>query len=166
MINTRNGHLVIGRHAVPVREVTNAICDRFSMEWICTRYPLTPLEVMECIDCVSDLDKLDAGIHLQLENVNEEVGKLTIEARQMSDVYCLKAIQYGKVFLESEYDFDILYDKGFRMCAIESFEDELNGSVTFQSSDLHNIVYNAIMEITDGEFNKEDFVNFLKQQDG
>jgi hypothetical protein len=121
---------------------------------------------MECIDCVSDLDKLDAGIHLQLENVNEEVGKLTIEARQMSDVYFLKAIQYGKVFLESEYDFDILYDKGFRMCAIESFEDELNGSVTFQSSDLHNIVYNAIMDITDGDFNKPDFINFLKEQDG
>lgn len=166
MINTRNGHLVIGRHAVPVREVTNAICDRFNMDWICTRYPLTPREVMECIDCVADLDKLDAGIHLQLENVNEEVGKLTIEARQMSDVYFLKAIQYGKVFLENEQDFDILYDKGFRMCAIESFEDELNGSVTFQSSDLHNIVYNAIIDITDGNFNKPDFINFLKEQDG
>ena len=166
MINTRNGHLVIGRHAVPVREVTDAICDRFNMDWICTRYPLTPLEVMECLDCVADLDKLDAGIHLQLENVNEEVGQLTIEARQMSDVYFLKAIQYGKVFLEKEDDFDILYDKGFRMCAIESFEDELNGSITFQSSDLHNIVYSAIMDITDGEFDKQDFINFLKEQDG
>ena len=78
----------------------------------------------------------------------------------------VKLEKYGKVFLENEQDFNILYDKGFRMCAIESFEDELNGSVTFQSSDLHNIVYNAIIDITDGNFNKPDFINFLKEQDG
>ena len=52
------------------------------------------------------------------------------------------------------------------MWAIESFEDELNGSITFQSSDLHNIVYSAIMDITDGEVDKQEFINFLKEQDG
>lgn len=165
MISTRNGHLVVGKHAVPVREVTDAICDRVEMDWLTSRYPLKDFEIMECLDCIADLENLDAGIHLQLENVDEQVGKLTIEARQMSDVYFLKVIQYGKVFLENETDFNILYDKGFRMSAIESFEDDLNGSVTFESSDLHNIVYSAIMDITDGEFNKQDFINFLKQQD-
>ena len=46
MINTRNGHLVLGRHAIPVREVTNAVCDRKDMDYICSRYPLKPDEVM------------------------------------------------------------------------------------------------------------------------
>ena len=73
MINTRNGHLVLGRHAIPVREVTNAVCDRKDMDYICSRYPLKPDEVMECIDCVADLDNLDHGIHLELSNGSDEV---------------------------------------------------------------------------------------------
>jgi hypothetical protein len=83
----------------------------------------------------------------------------------MSDTFFLKTIQYGKVFLQNEDDFNILYDKGFRMCAIESFEDDLNGSVGYESSDLHCIVYDAIMDIVDGEFDKQEFVNFLKEED-
>jgi len=166
MIDTRNGHLVIGRHAVPVREITNAICDRVDMDWLTNRYPLQKSDVMACIDCIADLDNLNGKGDLTLRNSAINIGEVTVETKTISDIFFLKAIQYGAIFLPKEYDFNTLYDKGFRMLAIESFEDVLNGSVTFKSSDLHNIVYNAIMEITDGEFNKEDFVNFLKQQDG
>jgi len=164
-ISTRNGHLVSGRHAVPVREVVNSVCDRNDMDYITTRYPLQPQEVMDCIDCVADLDKLDHGIHLELANGSDTVGEVTIETRQMSDTFFVKTIQYGKVFLPQEADFNKLYDKGFRMCAIESFEDVLNNSVGYESSDLHVIVHDAIMNITDEEFDKELFVKFLKEQD-
>ena len=164
-INTRNGYLVLGRHAVPVREVTNAVCDRKDIDWICTRYPLNNQEVMECIDCVADLDKLDKGVHLELANGSDVTGQVTIETRQMSDTFFVKTIQYGKVFLPNELDFNTLYDKGFRMCAIESFEDVLNNSVGYESSDLHVVVYDAITSITDEEFDKQLFVNFMKEQD-
>ena len=164
-INTRNGHLVIGKHAVPVREVTNVVCDRRDMEYITNRYPISPQEVMDCIDCIADLDKLDQGIHLELANGSDDIGKVTIETRQMSDTFFLKTIQYGKVFLPQVSDFNALYDKGFRMCAIESFEDVLNNSVGYESSDLHVIVHDAIMNITDQEFDKELFVKFLKEED-
>ena len=164
-INTRNGHLVLGRHAVPVREVTNAVCDRKDIDWICTRYPLNNQEVMECIDCVADLVKLDKGVHLELANGSDVTGQVTIETRQMSDTFFVKTIQYGKIFLPQVSDFNTLYDKGFRMCAIESFEDVLNNSVGYESSDLHVIVHNAIMDITDQEFDKELFVKFLKEED-
>ena len=165
MIDTRNGHLVVGKVAVPVREVTASVCDRMSMEWICNRYPLTKQEVIECIDCVADLDNIDAGVHLSLTNGSSDIGQLTVETSMMSDTFFLKTIQYGKVFLENEDDFNILYDKGFRMCAIESFEDDLNGSIGYESSDLHIIVYNAIMDIVDTEFDKQEFINFLKGED-
>ena len=89
-INTRNGHLVIGKHAVPVREVTNVVCDRRDMEYITNRYPISPQEVMDCIDCIADLDKLDQGIHLELANGSDDIGKVTIETRQMSDTFFLK----------------------------------------------------------------------------
>ena len=68
MISTRNGHLIYGKVAVPVREVTDAICDRASMDYICNRYPLTPTQVMECLDAVADIDKIDTGTHLVLRN--------------------------------------------------------------------------------------------------
>ena len=165
MISTRNGNLIYGKVAVPVREVTERICDRQTMEQICNRYPITSKGVMECLDTVADLDKFDSGIHLELMNTNNNSEVLTLEARSMSDVFFLKVIQYGKVFLENETDFNTLYDKGFRMCAIESFEDVLNNSVGYESSDLHLIVYNAIMDITDEQFDEELFVEFMKEQD-
>jgi hypothetical protein len=165
MINTRNGHLVVGKHAVPVREITSAVCDRMDMVWICDRYPVQYHDVIESIDCIADLDKVDTGIHLSLTNSSSEIGKITVETSMMSDTFFIKAIQYGKVFLPDVNDFNDLYDKGFRMCAIESFEDDLNGSIGYESSDLHCIVYDAIMDIVDGEFDKQEFVNFLKGED-
>ena len=57
-ISNRNGHLIIGRHAVPVREVADSICDRMDIEWLTARYPLVKEEIMDCMDCVADIDKL------------------------------------------------------------------------------------------------------------
>lgn len=165
-ISNRNGHLIIGRHAVPVREVADAICDRMDIEYLTTRYPLRNDEVMECLDCVADLDKLSGGGHLTLRNTAEKIGEITLETKSISDVFFLKTMQYGRVFLPHEDDFNTLYDKGFRMFAIESFEDDLNNSVTFESSDMHVIVYNAIMDITIEGFDKNLFVSFLKEEDG
>ena len=89
MISTRNGHLIYGKVAVPVREVTEKICDRQTIEQICDRYPLTSQGVMECLDAVADLDKFDSGIHLELMDTNNNSGVLTLEARSMSDVFFL-----------------------------------------------------------------------------
>lgn len=165
-ISNRNGHLIIGRHAVPVREVADSICDRMDIEWLTARYPLVKEEIMDCMDCVADIDKLSGSGHLTLRNTADKIGEITLETKSISDVFFLKTIQYGRVFLPNEYDFNILYDKGFRMFAIESFEDDLNNSVTFKSSDTHVIVYNAIMDITVEDFNKELFIKFLKEEDG
>ena len=93
MINTRNGHLVHGKHAIPVREVVNRVCDRQDMEWITNRYPMQDFEVMECIDCVADLDNLDYGVHLELSNGSDTVGEITIETRSISDTFFVKCIQ-------------------------------------------------------------------------
>mgnify|MGYP001412734645 CR=1 FL=1 len=43
--------------------------------------------VWDCIDCIADLDKLDQGIHLELANGSDDIGKITIETRQMSDTF-------------------------------------------------------------------------------
>ena len=120
---------------------------------------------MECLDAVADIDKIDSGTHLVLRNGSDTSGEVTIEISSISDTFFLKVAQYGRVFLENEKDFNLLYDKGFRMCAIETFEDILNGSVGYENSDLHVIVYNAIMEIVDNDFDKELFVKFLKEED-
>ena len=166
MISTRNGHLIISKHCVPVRDVADAICDRMEMEDICIRYPLKDYEVMECMDCVADLDKLHSlNGHLKLKNSSNDIQETKIETTSISDVFFLKVIQYGRVFLEHCNDFNTLYDKGFRMCAIEAFEDDLNGSVGYESSDLHNIVFNAIMDIVNEDFDRALFISFLKEQD-
>lgn len=165
MISTRNGNLIYGRHAVPVREVVDAICDRAHMDWICARYPLKPVEVLECLDAVADIDKLGGSDHLILRNSSDNPSDVTIEITSISDIFFLKVMQYGKVFLENEYDFNLLYDKGFRMCAIESFEDIVNGSVGYESSEIHTIVVSAILDIAGPDFDKELFIKFLKEED-
>ena len=166
MISTRNRHLIISKHCVPVREVADAICDRMEIEDICIKFPVQVYEVMECMDCVADLENININqVHLTLKNASTDKQETKIETTSISDVFFLKVIQYGKVFLEHCTDFNELYDKGFRMCAIEAFEDDLNGSVGYESSDLHNIVFNAIMDIVNEDFDRALFISFLKEQD-
>ena len=55
MITNRNGHLIYGKRAVLIRDVTESVCDRKKMDWLTQRFPLADYEVLECIDCIADL---------------------------------------------------------------------------------------------------------------
>ena len=71
-ITNRNNHLVVGKRAILIRDITESVCNRKSMDWIKNRYPIDEMEVWECIDTIADIDDLPAGVHLKVRNTSAD----------------------------------------------------------------------------------------------
>jgi len=166
MISTRNATrtVIVGKHGVPVREVTESICERKSLDWITTRFPVTVTEVFECLDAIADYDKLVKGEHLKLENVSEEKNDLLIKVLQISDTCYLKILQFGKVHLPDSNDMEQLFDKGLLMIAYLSFKDIVENQRNFiDSDDLSQIVIQSFQSCC-VDHTDESLYNVLKEQ--
>jgi len=164
MISNRNGHLIYGKRAVLVREVVDAVCDRKDMDWLTTRYPLAEHEVLECIDCIADLDDLGKGTHLKLKNAGD-LQDIQLETVSISDKIFLKLIQYGRVFNRECVDINLLYDKGFRTCSIEIFEDLVADKLEFENSDIHYEIFKAYQECLGNNINYNIILDLLKEDE-
>ena len=99
MISSRNNHLVVGKRAVLVRDVVNSVCDRHTIEFITKRFPVSLIEIWECIDTIADIDSLGRGLHLKVVNNSSDRQDIKIEAVQISDTFFIKVVQFGKIFL-------------------------------------------------------------------
>ena len=68
-ISNLNGTLVIGALKVPVRNVTDSILDRNTVDVIQKRFPISVEEIFECLDAVADHDTIGVPVsytHLTL----------------------------------------------------------------------------------------------------
>ncbi len=166
MISTRNATrtLIVGKHAVPVRQVTESVCERRNFDWIQTRYPVSTADIFECIDAVADIDKFGKGTHLKLENVGTEEDDLLIKVLSISDICYLKVLQFGRVYLNSSIEMEEVFDKGLVMLAYLSFKDIAENTTAFIESDpLSEIVLDAFRESC-VDYNDEMLYNILKDQ--
>ena len=164
MIKTRNHTLVIGKMSVPVRNITDSIIDRKNMNYITKRFPVSVEEVFECIDTIADIETFNGTGHLSVRN-NGSNDDVVLECTAISDVLWLKLIQYGRIFASDIDTFHKLFDKGFRMCAIECLDDIVNDRTDFESSELHNIVFDAITSVVHNGVNYQSMLDLLKGQD-
>ena len=164
MIKTRNNTLVIGKMSVPVRNITDSIIERKSMDYITKRFPVSAQEVFECVDAIADIETFNGTGHLSVRN-NGSNDEIVLECTAISDVLWLKLIQYGRVFKSDVDAFHLLFDKGFRMCAIECLDDIVNDRTDFESSELHNIVFDSITSVINNNINYQTMLNLLKGQD-
>ena len=166
MISTRNATrtLVVGRHAVPVRDITNSICDRETMEYITRRYPVTKDEVFESIDAVADLDELTAGTHLKVEDQSTDTDVITLGVLTISDILYLKLVQFGRITLPKEERFNVLFDYGLMECALDCYSDLANGTEEFMNCEVHETVYNSIQNACGEKYSNEQLLDILKEQ--
>lgn len=148
MISTRNATrtLVIGKFAVPVRDITNLVCDHKTVDWITKRLPVTVQEVFESIDAVHDLDKFPKSGNLKISNDGTAPDEIDIVIMSVSDVAFLKLIAYGRLFLPREEDFHRLFNVGLIMSAYEAYKDVVNNLRDYESSELHCIVFDAFQQ--------------------
>jgi uncharacterized protein (DUF433 family) len=141
-ITNINGHLVIGKLQVPVRNVTNYILSRYSLESIIQRLPINKQEVFECLDAIADHDSIQVNDRLVVVNQS------TVE----EDILLVTSIE----------DLNDLFDIGFRQLAIESFQDKVSGNgVLDESSDIHGIVSSAIEDAIP-DLSIEKILTYLK----
>ena len=164
MIKTRNNTLVIGKMSVPVRNITDSIIDRKDINYITKRFPVSAEEVFECIDTIADIETINGNGHLSVRN-NGSSDDIVLECTAISDVLWLQLIQYGKIFMSESNEFPLIFDKGFRMCAIECLDDIVNGKSDFENSELHSIIFDAISTIVDNGVNYQTMLDLLKGQD-
>ena len=161
MISTRNGHLIIGKFGVPVREITERIIERQELENITKKYPIDEQEVFECLDAVADLDTFSSRDRLKLKNVGTEED-IQVQTVAITDNLFLKIIQYGRIFSQTEKDFNKLFDIGFLNLSFECYEDLKNGHREFENSELHSIVFEAFENMINGQISIEKIYNLLK----
>jgi len=161
MISTRNGYLVTGKFSVPVREITECIIERQELENITKKYPVNEKEVFECLDAVADLDTFSSKDKLKLKNVGTEED-MQVQTVAITDNLFLKIIQYGRIFSQTEKDFNKLFDIGFLNLSFECYEDLKNGHREFENSELHSIVFEAFENMIDGKLSIEKIYNLLK----
>tara|TARA_X000000950_G_scaffold272835_1_gene355921 strand:+ start:1988 stop:2497 length:510 start_codon:yes stop_codon:yes gene_type:complete len=165
MISSRNNHLVIGKRAVLVRDVVDSVCARNSVDFITRRFPVNLQEIWECIDAIADIDRLGRGVHLKVNNSSNDRQNINLETIQISDIFFIKTVQYGKVFLPDSNNFNTLFDTGFIKLATEVYGDLVEGSNTFEESDLHVVIYKAIDNAIGDTLSNEEMYRLLKEQD-
>lgn len=161
MISNRNGHLVVGKFSVPVREITDCIVERNEVQDICKKYPVNPDEVFECLDAIADLDSISSRDRMKCKNVGTE-DDIQIQTVSITDNLFLKIVQYGRIFNNKVTDFNKLFDIGFLNLAFECYEDIHNGHREFENSDLHTVIFDAIETMIDGQISIEKIYNLLK----
>ena len=165
MISSRNNHLVVGKRAVLIRDIVDSVCARNTIEFITKRYPVSLLEIWECIDAIADIDKLGRGVHLKVNNSSSDRQNINLETIQISDTFFIKVVQFGKIFLPDSNDFSKLFDTGFIKLATEVYGDLSQGISTFEESDVHVVVYKAIDNAIGDTISNDELYRLLKEQD-
>ena len=163
-ISNINGHLVIGKLQVPVRNVTEHILNRYPVESIMKRFPVSKQEIFECLDAIADHDSIAVNDRLVVINQSTDEENITLVTTKISDVIFLKILQFGYLIDPAIEDFNDLFDLGFRQLAIESFEDKLSGSgVVEESSEIHSIVSSAIEDAIP-DITTDKILQYLKDE--
>jgi len=164
-ITNRNNHLVVGKRAILVRDVTDSVCNRKTIDWIKQRFPIDDNEIWECIDTIADIDTLSTGTHLKVKNTSEDKHNIIMEVAQISDLFFIKTIQYGKIFLPNSDNFEEIFNAGLNRLALESYEDVVNGKISYEESDLHLLTFNAFNNELQGILTDNEVLNLLKESD-
>jgi hypothetical protein len=166
MIASRNNHLVVGKRAVLIRDITDSVCARNDIDFITRRFPVNISEVWECIDAIADIDRIGRGVHLKVSNTSQDRQNINLETVQISDIFFIKVIQFGKIFLPESNNFNKLFDKGFIKLAAEVYGDLTQGVTTFEESDVHVVIHRAIDNAIGDTLTNDEMYNLLKEQDG
>jgi len=166
MIASRNNHLVVGKRAVLIRDITDSVCARNDIDFITRRFPVNISEVWECIDAIADIDRIGRGVHLKVSNTSQDRQNINLETVQISDIFFIKVIQFGKIFLPESNNFNKLFDKGFIKLAAEVYVDLTQGVTTFEESDVHVVIHRAIDNAIGDTLTNDEMYNLLKEQDG
>ena len=146
MIESRgnDNRTVTSSNGVLTSDITNAVIEYKSIEWITTRYPVTEDEIFEAIDYFADTTE-DAIDHKSIKFKNHGTpDDIDLETRMITDSMFFKVVQYGKVLYPELTCFDVLYSKGLAGMIADVYTDLEKGITDFEVSPAHNAVYTGV----------------------
>ena len=161
------GHLntvVVLPSAVPVQEICSAVIDRKTLDWICRKYPVSVDDVFDCIDYVADTAKPSTFIRgIKFLNSGDEVD-FDIETISVNDTVFFSMISFGHGIKTEALSFDEIYNIGLVQVIKDIYNDLAQDAKYFESSDLHNAVYEALYEEI-GDVDPQQILSSLKGDD-
>jgi len=133
---------VVTGSAVPVADISDAVLDRKNLDWICNRYPVTVLDVFECIEFLADLHKsYESGITLYNKGTDNDI---QIETISVNETMFFNLLDFGHSIDPGCVDFDKIYNTGLVTTIREIYSDIRNGIALYESSEFHVCVYDAL----------------------
>jgi uncharacterized protein (DUF433 family) len=157
------GTLVLSKSGVPVYDVADAIITEYNVEWICKRYPITPAEVFEVAEAMSDLlQDWDNG--LEFRNAGTETD-VTLETIKVSDTVFFNLISYGRAIAPHVENFDQLYRLGLVEVVKDLYQALKDNKLheVAEPNGLHSVVYDALYRIL-GDVNPDQVLNIFKDK--
>lgn len=155
----RGQHLVT-RGAVPVQLVVEHIRTNKDIEAACKRFNLTPDDVFECIDFWADSNQPNSESYVVVENYGT-ASDIKIGAKSISDDLWFGLISYARMFYPNDLDLGILLQQGLRIVVLECYMDIYTGNRNYTHSDLHNTVFEAVVDAVGKPYDTQEALDFL-----
>ena len=157
MIETRNATntLVLSRSGVNIWNIADMLLQKKSLEFLSRRFPINKDEIFAVIDCVADIKSKHVEGDIEFRDIGEE-GIITLETISISEGMYFNIINFARIWYPHTDNLNFLYEKGLSYLLIEVFTDINNNVTTFHDSDIHDIIYHAVIfavgPITDANF--------------
>ena len=160
--------LVLDRTGVQIIDVCDAITEYKDITWVTQRYPITVDEIFECIDAFVDLAKPSKKDKLELDfadNSNSTDVDLDVQATAITDRIYFLIISYAKSILHDCETIDDLFRYGLELIIVDCLEEIEKGEQSFENSEVHSIVFNALTKMHKKHDKEINYTNFKMSSD-
>ena len=160
--------LVLDRTGVQIIDVCDAITEYKDITWVTQRYPITVDEIFECIDAFVDLAKPSKKDKLELDfadDSNSTDVDLDVQATAITDRIYFLIISYAKSILHGCETIDDLFRYGLELIIVDCLEEIEKGEQSFENSEVHSIVFNALTKMHKKHDKETNYTNFKMSSD-
>jgi len=152
--------LVFVPSMLPLRDIIDELIESRSIARLTARYPIDIDEVYEAIEVWCDTARFSKHDVLEFDAIDRIcLDSADVNVTRISDVIYLNILNYcvykhgmGEFTHENDHTIDSLFTDGLYILVKEICEDFQYNRGFLESSDLHNMVYEAFVEAYDGDF--------------
>lgn len=151
---------VVGRSLAPLTEVIDYLLEHRNAERAATRFNLTLDELFHAIDFWTDINQLGPGSYLALSNEGD-IENIRLDTTNVTSDVWLGLVNYARMFYPTDTNIEDLYQQGIRLITLECYIDLKAGQNNYITSDLHNLVFEAVVNAIGTKFDPEEMLNML-----
>jgi hypothetical protein len=151
---------VVGRSLASLSEMISYLLEHRNAEKTAARFNLTIDEVYHGIDFWTDINQVGAESYLTLSNEGD-VENIQLDTTSVTSDVWLGIVNYARMFYPTEANINDLYQQGIRLVTLECYIDLQRGKNEYLSSDLHNLVFAAVVNAIGTKFDPKEMLRML-----